>query len=338
MQETIESAPSSELAPSRSTSAVSVIVPVFNEVESLRDLHVELTAMLDGFAPDYEILFIDDGSTDGSGKALLKIAATDDRVRVFRFRSNRGKADALNLGFQEASSPVVVTMDADLQDLPSEVPRMVAALERADLVSGWKKDRQDPIGKTFPSRVFNWLVRRISGLPLHDFNCGLKAYRQEVVKELDLYGEMHRFVPVLAAYRGFEVAEIPVAHAPRRTGHSKYGPSRFFKGLYDLVTVVLLTRFENRPMHFFGSIGALLGGIGFLVLCYMSYLRLVEHATIGNRPLLLLGILLLLAGLQLASAGLIGELVVRRTRGRSLSEPPRLTGRGEPEPKPEEPL
>jgi glycosyltransferase involved in cell wall biosynthesis len=293
---------------------ISIVVPVYNERGTLEQLHRELAEVLGESASDHEILFIDDGSTDGSDEVMRRLAAADPKVRVFGFRSNQGKAEALNVGFAEATGDVVVTMDADLQDKPSELPRLLAALEGNDLVSGWKKVRHDPLGKTMPSKVFNWVVSTVSGVPLHDFNCGFKAYRAEVVKEVDLYGEMHRFVPVIAAHRGFRVAEVPVEHAPRTWGRSKYGFSRLFKGAYDLLTVILLTRFESRPLHFFGAIGALLGGLGFVILVYMSYLRLVVHATIGSRPLLFLGIVLLLSGFQFLSTGLIGEMVVRRTR------------------------
>jgi glycosyltransferase involved in cell wall biosynthesis len=259
-------------------------------------------------------VFVDDGSRDGSGEVLDRLAAADPRTRVLRFRSNRGKAEALNVGFEAANGEIVVTLDADLQDKPSELPRLLEALEGYDLVSGWKRNRNDPVGKTVPSRFFNWVTRKASGLELHDFNCGFKAYRAEVVRELDLYGEMHRFIPVLAAGKGFRVREVAVEHAPRVWGRSKYGWSRLFKGAYDLLTVLLLTRFETRPMHFFGSIGLVLGTVGFVLLLYMSYLRLILDQTIGTRPLFFLGVVLLLGGLQLVTAGLVGELVVRRTR------------------------
>lgn len=293
---------------------ISAVVPVFNERGTLEQLHAELTAQLRESGRDHEIIFVDDGSRDGSAEVLDRLAARDRRTRVLRFRSNRGKAEALNVGFGAARGDVVVTLDADLQDRPSELPRLLAALDGYDLVSGWKQIRNDPVGKTLPSKFFNWVTRKASGLDLHDFNCGFKAYRAEVVRELDLYGEMHRFIPVLAASRGFRVREVPVEHAPRVWGRSKYGLSRLFKGAYDLLTVLLLTRFETRPMHFFGTIGLVLGIIGVVLLGYMSYLRLILDQSIGTRPLFFLGVVLLLAGLQLATAGLVGELVVRRTR------------------------
>ncbi len=303
---------------------VSVVIPAYNERGTLEPLHLEVTTVLESLGRPHEIIFVDDGSTDGSDAVLAEIAARDPRVRVRAFRSNRGKADGLNLGFSLASGSIIVTMDADLQDKPSEIPKLLEALGHSDLVSGWKFRRHDPLGKTIPSRFFNWVTRKASGVDIHDFNCGFKAYRAEVVQELDLYGEMHRFVPVLAASRGFRVTEVPVEHAPRTWGKSKYGFSRLFKGAYDLLTVILLTRFENRPMHFFGSAGLMAGTSGFFILLYMSYLRLIRNESIGTRPLLLLGIVLLLAGLQLASLGLVTELLVgrtRRSRTRATAEP-----------------
>lgn len=300
---------------------ITVVIPVYNERGTLRQLHEELVAVLEEHSSRFEILFIDDGSSDGSGELLDELDREDPRVRVFHFRSNQGKAEGLNLGFAEARGDVVLTMDADLQDQPAEIPRLLDKLQHVDLVSGWKQTRHDPMGKTIPSRFFNWVTARVSGLPLHDFNCGFKAYRAEVVKELDLYGEMHRFIPVLAGWRGFTVDEVAVEHAPRRWGESKYGASRLFKGAYDLLTVYVLTRFANRPMHFFGSAGLILGGLGFVILCYMTFLRLILDQDIGTRPLLFLGIVLLIAGIQLVSTGLLGELILRRTRVRR-PEPP----------------
>lgn len=300
---------------------VSIVVPVFNERGTLEQLHREVRDVVHGLGCKMDLVFVDDGSNDGSADILKQLAARDPEVRVFTFRSNQGKADALNVGFDAAIGDAVITMDADLQDRPTEIPRLLEALESTDLVSGWKRRRRDPLGKTLPSRFFNWVTAKVSGVPLHDFNCGLKAYRREVVTELDLYGEMHRFIPVIAARRGFRVGELQVEHAPRTWGRSKYGFTRLFKGAFDLLTVVLLTRFETRPLHFFGAMGLALSSIGFGILLYMSYLRLVVHATIGNRPLLFLGIVLLLAGIELLSAGLVGELVVRRTRGRTATLP-----------------
>jgi glycosyltransferase involved in cell wall biosynthesis len=293
---------------------VSVVIPVYNELGTLEDLYAGLRATLPRVADDFEVLFVDDGSDDGSRELLERLAHRDARARVVSLRTNQGKAAALSVGFAEAKGEVIVTMDADLQDQPAEIPRLLAGLRDADLVSGWKRIRHDPLGKTIPSRIFNWVTSRVSGVCLHDFNCGFKAYRREVLAELDLYGELHRFIPVLAARRGFRCAEVEIEHAPRRWGRSKYGMGRLLKGALDLLTVVLLTRFETRPLHFFGTAGVVLGAAGLAVLSYLSYLRLVLDEVIGHRPLLFLGIVLLLSGIQLLSLGLVGELIHRRTR------------------------
>ena len=301
---------------------LSIVVPVFDEVGTLRELVSSVDEVVAAMERTHEIVFIDDGSRDGSAELLDTMAAEDEGIRVVHFRSNRGKAEALNVAFGIARGDVVVTMDADLQDIPAEMPKLLARLDEYDMVSGWKQSRNDPLNKTLPSRFFNWVTSRVSGLDLHDFNCGYKAYRAEVVRELDLYGEMHRFIPVLAAWRGFRVGEVAVEHAPRTHGESKYGFSRLFKGAYDLLTVFMLTRFELRPMHLFGSVGLIAGSVGFAILVYMSYLRLVLDEDIGTRPLLFLGIVMLLTGVQLVSTGLVGELIIRRTRGRRAYEPP----------------
>ena len=316
-----------EVSPSLTTRpGISVVIPVYNEVGSLERLHDELSASLAKVASRWEIIFIDDGSRDGSRNLLEEIAARDPNVRVLSFRLNMGKAAALNVGFAEVREEIVITMDADLQDQPSEIPRLLEALEGWDVVSGWKRVRHDPFGKRLPSKLFNAATRWLTGIQLNDFNCGFKAYRRDVVRELDLYGELHRYIPVLATWRGFRCNEVAIEHAPRLTGESKYGWGRLLKGAYDLLTVLLITRFEMRPMHFFGSIGVVLGAVGFAILTYLSWLRLVVQERIGDRPLLLLGIVLLLAGIQLVSVGLLGELVVRRSRDRHLGEPMRRPG------------
>lgn len=299
---------------------ISVVIPVYDERGTVEELHRQLREVLLQAKQGFEIIFVDDGSRDGTSDILDRLAASDPCTRTLRFRSNRGKADALNLGFQAARGAVIVTLDADLQDLPSEIPLLLHALEHHDVVSGWKRNRHDPVSKTLPSRVFNWIVRRVFQLPLHDINSGLKAYRAEVIAELDLYGELHRFIPLLAAHRGFRVTEVQVNHAPRTSGVSKYGWTRVFRGGYDLLTMLLLTRFEHRPMHFLGAIGLVIGAGGLLVLGYLTVLRLAFNQSIGSRPLLVLGVLLLLAGVQLITTGFLGELMVRRTR------PPRSPG------------
>ncbi|RKY58048.1 MAG: glycosyltransferase, partial [Candidatus Latescibacterota bacterium] len=235
---------------------ISVVVPLFNERESLQELYERLRKVLDDMGRNWEVVFVDDGSTDGSFHELEVLHRKDPRVRAFRFRRNCGKAAALDLGFREARGDIVVTMDADLQDLPEEVPKLVKKLEEGyDLISGWKRRRRDPLSKRLPSKVFNWITSRLMGVPLHDINCGLKAYRSEVVQDLRVYGHLHRFLPVLASRQGYRVGEVEVMHHPRRYGRSKYGLGRFVHGLLDLMTVLMLTRYLTRPLHLFGGVG-----------------------------------------------------------------------------------
>ncbi len=290
---------------------VSVVLPVLDEVESLLALHHELTETLERLGRPYELIFVDDGSRDGSFLTLEKLHREDGRVRAIQLRRNFGKAAALAVGFREARGPIVVTLDADLQDDPAELPRLLGRLEEGyDLVSGWKQERQDPLSKTLPSRLFNWVTGRLTGLGLHDFNSGFKVYRREVIEELRLYGELHRFIPALAAWRGFRVAEVPVHHRPRRFGRSKYGSARFWRGCLDLVTVLFLTRYTRRPLHLFGGLGllALAGGVG--VNLYLTGLWLAGARPIGTRPLLAFGVLSILVGIQFFSLGLLSELVL----------------------------
>lgn len=290
---------------------VSVVVPVLDEVESLEILHRELTAALEQIGRPYELIFVDDGSRDGSFETLEKLHRSDERVRAVQLRRNFGKAAALAVGFREARGRVVVTLDADLQDDPAELPRLLARLEEGyDLVSGWKLRRQDPPSKTLPSRLFNRVTARLTGLPLHDLNSGFKVYRREVVEELRLYGELHRFIPALAAWRGFRVGEVPVHHRPRRFGRSKYGSARFWRGSLDLLTVLFLTRYTRRPLHLFGGLGlvSLAGGLG--VNLYLTGLWLAGARPIGTRPLLAFGVLSMLVGIQFFSLGLLSELVL----------------------------
>jgi dolichol-phosphate mannosyltransferase len=288
---------------------ISVVVPVHDEERSVALLHEELAAALDPLGRPWEVVFVDDGSTDGTFAALTRLHAAHDGVRVVRLRRNFGKAAALQAGFEEAQGEVVVTIDGDLQDDPAEIPRLLAKLDEGfDLVSGWKARRRDPLTRRLPSRVFNWASGAVSGLRLHDLNCGLKAYRAEVVDGLRIYGELHRFVPVLAHYRGFRVAELPVNHRPRAHGRSRYGLERYLRGFLDLLTVTFMGRYRHRPLHLFGGIGLLLGFVGSLVLAYLTVLKLSGEA-IGHRPLLTLGVLLVVVGVQLVSLGLVSELV-----------------------------
>ena len=290
---------------------VSVVLPVLDEVESLGVLYRELTEVLEGLGRPYELIFVDDGSADGSFPLIEKLHRADARVRAVQLRRNFGKAAALAVGFREARGDVIVTLDADLQDDPAEIPRLLARLEEGfDLVSGWKQDRQDPRSKTWPSRLFNWVTARLTGVPLRDFNSGFKAYRREAVGEIRLYGELHRFIPALAAWRGFRVDEVPVRHRPRRFGHSKFGSARFWRGCLDLLTVLFLTRYTRRPLHLFGGLGLVAWTVGLGVNLYLTGLWLTGVRPIGTRPLLAFGVLSMLVGIQSFSVGLLSELVL----------------------------
>jgi len=291
---------------------LSVVIPLYNEEESLRELHRELRIALGGTGLRHEILFIDDGSTDRSFQVLRDIRGRDRRVRIIRFRRNYGKSAALSVGFERAQGAIVITMDADLQDDPAEIPALRRRiLEGYDLVSGWKKVRRDPLSKTIPSRFFNTVTRLLTGIPLHDFNCGLKAYRREVVKSLRVYGELHRYIPVLAHWEGFRVGELVVRHRPRRFGKTKFGLARFWKGFLDLLTALFTTRYVRRPLHLFGFWGmvAFLGGL--LIDAWLAVEWYLGRTALSNRPLFLVGILLMIVGIQIVSIGLLGELIIR---------------------------
>jgi glycosyltransferase involved in cell wall biosynthesis len=296
---------------------ISVVVPVHEEERTIALLYDELQAALDPLGQPWEAVFVDDGSTDGSFSALTRLHNAHDNVRVVRLRRNFGKAAALAAGFANAQGEVVVTIDADLQDDPTEIPRLLAKLDEGfDLVSGWKTHRRDPITRRVPSKIFNWVTGRVSGLRLHDLNCGLKAYRAEVVRGLRLYGELHRFIPVLAHYRGYRVAELPVHHRPREHGRSRYGVERYLRGFLDLLTVSFIGRYRYRPLHLFGGLGLGLGALGFAILLYLTILKIGGEA-IGRRPLLILGVLLVVVGLQFFSLGLISELITSQHEERA---------------------
>ena len=298
---------------------ISVVVPVFNEERSVALLYEELQAALDPLDEPWEALYVDDGSTDDTFGALTRLHARSDNVRVIRLRRNFGKAAALAAGFAQASGESIVTIDGDLQDDPAEIPPLLAKLaEGFDLVSGWKTRRRDPITRRVPSRLFNWTASRIAGVRLHDMNCGLKAYRAEVVHGLTLYGELHRFIPVLAHERGYRVGELPVNHRPREHGRSRYGIERYLRGFLDLLTVTFIGRYRQRPLHLFGGLGLGLALVGFVILVYLTIVKLAGHA-IGERPLLTLGVLLVVVGLQFFSLGLLGELVTSHHEERALA-------------------
>jgi glycosyltransferase involved in cell wall biosynthesis len=297
---------------------LSVVIPVYNEAESLETLHRELSEVALAQGYDLDIIFVDDGSTDRSWSIIRGLAEGDERVRGLRFRRNFGKAAALSAGFSHARGDLVMTLDADLQDDPSEIPRFLAAMQNdLDVVSGWKKVRRDPWHKVFTSRVFNALASKLTGVELHDHNCGMKCCRREIFDEVRLYGELHRFVPVLAASRGFRVGEIEINHRPRQFGRSKYGPERFVKGFLDLLTVKFLAVFGQRPQHIFGSIGLVAFAIGTLMLVYLGVYWIISRLGLGleaihlsNQPLLLCSMTLLLLGGQLMSIGFLAELFI----------------------------
>jgi glycosyltransferase involved in cell wall biosynthesis len=286
---------------------LSLVIPLRDEAENLPTLYAEIASALAGI--DYEIVFVDDGSRDGSRRVLRALYRDDPRVRVIGFRRNFGKTAALAAGFQSARGELIATLDADLQDDPAEIPSMINQLDSgADLVAAWRSTRHDPWTKRLPSRVFNWMVASTTGIHIHDFNCGLKLYRREVTREIKLYGDLHRFIPVLAHWKGYRVTEMSVEHRPRLHGQSKYGFRRFFGGLLDFAKVLFLTKYLDRPLQLFGWTGLLVLAIG---VCTGGYLVALQIAgeSIGRRPLLTLCILLIIAGIQLISTGLIGEMI-----------------------------
>jgi len=296
---------------------ISVVIPVFDEFGSLEELHRELSEVAATRGYDLQIIMVDDGSTDGSWGMIERLAADDPRVLGIRFRRNFGKAAALSAGFDAAAGDIIVTMDADLQDSPAEIPKLLARLDEGlDVVSGWKLQRYDPWHKRWPSKVFNALVGRLTGVRLHDHNCGLKAFRRDVIHEIRLYGELHRFVPVLAAARGFRIGETPVEHRPRRSGRSKYGWSRLPKGLLDLLTVQFITRFGQRPQHWLGSVGLISLVVGILGMGYLAVVWCVSRLPGSAAPVnlhetaaLYYSLVAVLIGTQLLAIGFVAEMI-----------------------------
>ena len=291
---------------------LTIIIPVLDEDESIPELVDRIRSVCDGAGFSFNVWFVDDGSNDDSWDVIETMHERDARFAGLKLRRNYGKSAALALGFERADGKYVVTMDGDLQDDPAEIPGLIALLETGyDLVSGWKKKRHDPFTKTVPSRFFNFVTRRITGIPLHDFNCGLKAYRREVVKSVRLHGELHRYIPLLAAWRGYtRITEKVVQHHSRKHGRTKFGLERYLRGFLDLLTVSFMTRFASRPMHFFGSLGTLAFIGGILISLWISYDKMIHGNPIGDRPLLLLGVMLILVGVQMFSVGLIGQMIV----------------------------
>jgi len=297
---------------------ISIVIPLLNEAESLPELTQRIYQQLKPTEKKFEIVFIDDGSTDNSYDVLSQLKSDYPEIHAIQFKRNFGKSAALSEGFNTASGDIVITMDADLQDDPEEIPRLIKELENGfDLISGWKKKRNDPISKTIPSKLFNIATRHLTGIKIHDFNCGLKAYRREVIKAIPVYGELHRYLPVLAHWLGFRVGELIVKHHSRKHGYSKFGVKRFFNGFFDLLTVLFITRFRQKPLHLFGFMGLGSSMLGLLVLAYLSILWFQGHG-IGQRPLFFLGVLLIIVGVQFFSIGLIGEMLIN-TRGNNIS-------------------
>jgi glycosyltransferase involved in cell wall biosynthesis len=297
-------------APEENAMEFSAVIPLYNEARSLDELCSRLIQTLATLTERFELIFVDDGSTDDSFAVLQNLHRRDSRVKAIRFRRNFGKSTALSAGFKKARGRIIVTLDADLQDLPEEIPSLLNKLEQGyDLVSGWKKKRKDSLIRKMASWLFNRATSFFTGVQLHDFNCGLKCYRRELVEELALYGELHRYIPAIANWKGFRVGEVKVGHHPRMHGVSKFGSERYLRGLFDLLTVIMLTKYPEKPLHFFGLLGTILSLSGLAINLYMAILR-ISGKWISNRPLLLLGILLLILGVQFIFFGLMGELIV----------------------------
>ena len=292
---------------------ISLVIPIYNEAPNIEALYGEITAALDSWGRPYEVLLVDDGSSDGSAELLAQLPARDPRFRVIRFRKNFGQTPAFSAGFAYARGRIIITSDGDLQNDPKDIPMLVARLEEGyDIVCGWRRNRKDTfVTRRIPSMIANALISRATGVQLHDYGCSLKAFRSEVVKPLRLYGEMHRFIPAIASEFGVNVTEVVVNHRARRAGTSKYGLSRTIRVILDLVTVKFLLNYATRPLQIFGLVGVILGGLGGLIMAYLAFVRLFMHHGIADRPLLLFGILLVSSGLQLLTMGLLAELQAR---------------------------
>lgn len=306
---------------------ISVIIPLFNEEESLRELYEWVKRVMDNNGYSYEIIFVDDGSTDGSWNIIMELKAQSEHIHAIKFRRNYGKSPALQCAFQKAEGDVVITMDADLQDSPDEIPELYRMIkeEGFDLVSGWKKKRYDAkLTKNLPSKLFNATARRVSGIKLHDFNCGLKAYRKEVVKNIEVYNEMHRYIPILVKSAGFtKIGEKPVRHQPRKYGKSKFGMSRFVNGYLDLMTLWFLNRFGKKPMHFFGVLGSLMFFIGLIAIIAVGAIKLYDmnhgnpYRLVTESPYFYISLTMMILGTVLFLAGFLGELISRNSPERN---------------------
>jgi len=292
--------------------SISVVIPLYNEEDNVKELHQRLKEVLEQLGLEYEIIYVDDGSTDRTLKLLEEISRTDPKVLILSLRRNFGQTAAFAAGFDFASGDVVITMDGDLQNDPKDIPKLLQKMDEYDLVSGWRRKRKDPfLTRRLPSMIANWLISKVTGVKLHDYGCSLKAYRKEVVKNLRLYGEMHRFIPAVASWYGVRVTEVETTHHPRLRGKSKYGLSRTIKVILDLITVKFLQSFSTKPIQFFGPFGVFFSSVGFFICLYLSIRKLLFAESIGGRPLLMLGVLLIIVGIQLIGMGLLGEMLVR---------------------------
>lgn len=291
---------------------VSIVIPVYNEEENINLLYSEIKEAMEKTKANYELIFVDDGSRDRTGELLSALQENDNRVVVINFRKNFGQTAAMSAGFDYAKGDVIITMDGDMQNDPNDIAKLLEKSKDYDVVSGWRKDRKDPfISRRLPSMIANYLISKVTGVELHDYGCTLKAYKSDVVKNIRLYGEMHRFIPAIASWMGVSISEVETNHRPRRFGRSKYGISRTIRVILDLITVKFLLSFSTRPIQIFGLFGILSAAGGVLITGYLSYLKLFYNANIGGRPLLLLGVLLILLGVQLIIMGLLGEMMVR---------------------------
>ena len=317
---------------------ISVIIPLINEEESLPELVDWIERVMKENNFSYEVLLMDDGSTDNSWNVIQSLHQKNQCIKGVRFRRNYGKSAALNVGFQDAKGEVIITMDADLQDSPDEIPDLykMIATDGFDIVSGWKKKRYDPISKTIPTKLFNWATRKMSGLQLHDFNCGLKSYRKEVVKSIEVYNEMHRYIPVIAKWAGFrKIAEKEVQHRERKYGTTKFGLERFLNGFLDLLTIFFVSKFSKKPMHFFGVLGTLFFIGGFLVTMYLLSVKIIDsihnidHRGVTEQPLFYLALVATIIGVQLFLAGFIGEMISRNASERNVYGIKQTLGLGE---------
>jgi glycosyltransferase involved in cell wall biosynthesis len=296
---------------------ISIVIPVYNEEESLPILYQKLKAVLEKLKKSdkksYEIIFVDDGSTDKSFEILEKIQKKDKKVKVIKFRGNFGQTAAFSAGFEEAKGEVIVTLDADLQNDPNDISLLLKKIDEGyDVVSGWRKKRKDPLlRKKIPSKISNFLARKLTGVEIHDSGCALKAYKKEALKNIELYGEMHRFIPAIVAWKGYKVSEVTVFHHPRKFGKTKYGLWRIMKGFLDLLVVVFWRKYSTRPIHLFGALGILMGLLGFIISFYLTMMKILYNQSLTNRPLLLLGILLIILGVQFIIFGLLADIMIR---------------------------